>query len=290
MKGIILAGGSGTRLYPITRAISKQLIPVYDKPMIYYPLSTLMLAGIRDILIISAPYALSSFEGLLGDGSNLGINISYTCQAAPKGIAESFIIGERFIGKGNVCLILGDNIFYGHNLPDLLKETSRSKDSATIFGYFIKDPQRYGVIEFDGKDKVLSIAEKPQKPKSNYVVTGLYFYDNEVVKLAKSLKPSSRGELEITDINNEYLKKKKLEVKLLGRGCAWLDMGTPDSLIEASTFIKTIEDRQGLKVGCIEEVAYRMGYIDAAGLERLIHSLPASYGEYLKGILKDEPR
>lgn len=289
MKGIILAGGNGTRLYPITKAISKQLLPVYDKPMVYYPLSTLMLAGIRNILIISTPQALPRFKDLFADGSSLGIDISYAPQPEPKGIAESFIIGEKFIAQDNVCLILGDNIFYGHNLSDLLKETSKQNDGATVFGYFIKDPQRYGVIEFDEGFDVLSIAEKPKKPKSNYVVTGLYFYDNEVVRIAKILKPSSRGELEITDINNEYLKEKRLKVKLLGRGYAWLDMGTHDSLIEASIFIKTIEERQGLKVGCVEEVAYRMRYIDAAQLGKLAHSIPTSYGDYLKRILKDEP-
>ncbi len=288
MKGIILAGGNGTRLYPITRAISKQLLPVYDKPMIYYPLSTLMLAGIKDILIISTPYALPSFEELLGNGSNLGIDISYAFQAAPKGIAESFIIGEKFIAKDDICLILGDNIFYGHNLSVILKEAAKQRNGATILGYFIKDPQRYGVIEFDEDFDVLSITEKPKKPKSNYVVTGLYFYDNAVIKIAKNLQPSSRGELEITDINNEYLKKKKLKVKLLGRGYAWLDMGTYDSLIEASIFIKTIEERQGLKVGCIEEIAYRMGYINDRQLEKLAHAIPTSYGEYLRQIFKDE--
>lgn len=287
MKGIILAGGNGTRLYPITRAISKQLLPVYDKPMIYYPLSTLMLAGIRDILIISTPYALPSFEELLGNGSNLGIDISYASQAAPKGIAESFIIGEKFIAKDNVCLILGDNIFYGHNLQDLLKEAVNQKEGAVIFGYYVKDPQRYGVIEFDKKCKIVSITEKPKKPKSNYVITGLYFYDNDVVKIAKNLKPSKRRELEITDVNNEYLKKHKLKVKLLGRGYAWLDMGTYDSLIEASVFIKTIEDRQGLKIGCIEEIAYRMGYINARQLEKIALAIPTNYGEYLRSILKD---
>jgi len=287
MKGIILAGGSGTRLYPVTKAVSKQLLPVYEKPMVYYPLSTLMLAGIRNILIISTPNALPRFKDLLGDGSSLGINISYARQAEPKGIAEAFIIGEKFIGKDNVCLILGDNIFYGQGLTDLLQETVSQREGATIFGYYVKDPQRYGVIEFDRHHRVISIQEKPKNPKSNYVVTGLYFYDNKVTRIAKALNSSRRGELEITDVNNEYLKRKSLEVKLLGRGYAWLDMGTYDSLIEASIFIKTMEERQGLKIGCIEEIAYRMGYIDAVQLEELAVSLPTSYGEYLKRILKD---
>lgn len=288
MKGIILAGGRATRLYPVTRTTCKQLLPVYDKPMIYYSLSTLMLAGIRDVLIISTSQALPMFRDLLTDGSNLGINISYSQQVIAKGIAESFIIGEKFIAQHSVSLILGDNIFYGHNLSDLLKEAATQKDGATIFGYYVKDPKRYGVIEFDENCKILSIEEKPKKPKSNYVVTGLYFYDNKVVKIAKDLKPSSRGELEITDVNNEYLKIKKLQVRLLGRGYAWLDMGTYDSLIEASLFIKTIEDRQGLKIGCIEEIAYRMGYIDAGQLARLTDSMPTSYADYLKSVLKDE--
>jgi len=287
MKGIILAGGSGTRLYPVTKAISKQLLPVYDKPMVYYPLSTLMLAGIRDILIISTPQTLPRFKDLLGDGSDLGIDISYAQQSKPRGIAESFIIGEKFIARDRVCLVLGDNIFYGHNLSTELKQAANLRSGATIFGYYVDSPIRYGVIEFDKNCNVISIIEKPKKAKSNYVVTGLYFYDNEAVKIVKTLKPSSRGELEITDINNEYLKMGKLKVKLLGRGYAWLDMGTHDSLIEASIFIKTIEERQGLKVGCIEEVAYRMGYIDAARLEKLAHSITTGYGEYLKRILKD---
>ena len=288
MKGIILAGGRGTRLYPITKAISKQLLPVYDKPIIYYPLSTLMLSGIRDILIISAPEALPAFKNLLDDGSSLGINISYAQQPKPRGIAESFIIGEKFIAQDGVCLILGDNIFYGPNLSDLLQQACRQNKVATIFGYYVKNPGRYGVIGFDKNFRVSSITEKPARPKSNYVVTGLYFYDNAVVKIAKTLKPSPRRELEITDINKEYLKNKKLKVKLLERGSAWLDMGTYDSLIEASIFIKTIEERQGLKIGCIEECAYRMGYIDIGELEKLAYSIPTSYGDYLKLILKDE--
>jgi len=288
MKGIILAGGSGTRLYPLTRAISKQLLPVYDKPMVYYSLSTLMLAGIRDILIISAPYSLVQFKNLFKDGSYLGINVSYASQLKPRGIAESFLIGERFIAGDSVSLILGDNIFYGHNLPDLLKQACGQDDGATIFGYYVKYPQRYGAIGFDKNFRVSSITEKPKNPKSNYVVTGLYFYDNNVVKIAKTLKPSPRGELEITDINKDYLCRKKITVKILGRGYAWLDMGTHDSLIEASTFIKTIEDRQGLKIGCVEEVAYRMGYINAGQFEKLAYSAPGGYGEYLKWILENE--
>lgn len=288
MKGIILAGGKATRLYPITRAVCKQLLPVYDKPMIYYPLSTLMLAGIKEILIISTPLALPRFKELLGDGSSLGISLSYVEQAQPKGIAQSFILGERFIGKDSACLILGDNIFYGHNLSALLHEAARQKNGATIFGYYVRDPQRYGVIEFDKTFRVASVREKPKEPKSNYAVTGLYFYDNKVITIAKNLKPSKRGEMEITDVNNVYLKKRQLSVKLLGRGYAWLDMGTYDSLIEASVFIKTIEERQGLKIGCIEEIAYRMGFINAAGLKKLAAAIPTSYGSYLEGIIKDE--
>ena len=287
MKGIILAGGKATRLYPVTRAICKQLLPVYDKPMIYYPISTLMLAGIRNILIISTPEALPRFQDLLEGGSSIGINISYTEQARPGGIAESIIIGEKFISSDSVCLILGDNVFYGQGLSDLLHSAVAQKEGATIFGYYVKNPQRYGVIEFDKKCHVISIKEKPKKPKSNYAVTGLYIYDNKVIKIAKDLKPSKRQELEITDVNNEYLKKGKLKVKLLGRGYAWLDMGTYDSLSEASIFIKTIQERQGLMIGCIEEVAYRMGYITARQLEKLSHSKFISYGNYLRSILRD---
>ena len=288
MKGIILAGGKATRLYPVTRVMCKQLLPVYDKPMIYYPLSVLLLARIKDILIISNPEALPRFKELLGNGSSLGIKLSYAEQKEPRGIAESLIIGEEFIAKDRVALILGDNVLFGHNLSSLLKKAESQKDGATIFGYYVKDPARYGVIEFDKNCRVTSIAEKPKKPKSNYAVTGLYFYDNKAVKIAKNLKPSARKELEITDVNKAYLKMKKLKVKLLGRGYAWLDMGTCDSLIEASIFIRTLEERQGLKVGCIEEVAYRMGYINASQLERLADSIPTNYGAYLKGILKDE--
>jgi len=287
MKGIILAGGRATRLYPVTRAVSKQLLPVYDKPMIYYPLSILMLANIRDILIISNPEHIGLFRDLLGSGKTIGINISYAVQKEPRGIAESFIIGKNFIGKESVSLILGDNVFYGHDLTKILKEAGSLKSGAIIFGYYVKNPQRYGVIEFDNNCNVISVIEKPGKPKSNYAVTGLYFYDNDVVGIAKSLKPSARGELEITDVNNAYLKMKKLKVELLGRGYAWLDMGTHDSLVEASLFIKTIEERQGLKIGCIEEIAYRMGYIDEKKLKALADKMPSNYGEYLKGALSD---
>jgi glucose-1-phosphate thymidylyltransferase len=287
-KGIVLAGGKATRLYPITKGVCKQMLPVYDKPMIYYPLSVLMLAGIRDILIISTPKDLPRFEDLLGDGRDLGMKFSFATQREPRGIAESIIIGEDFIGSDKVCLILGDNIFYGHNLSDIFTEAVLSPEGATIFGYYVKDPQRYGVIEFDKECNVISIEEKPEKPKSNWVATGLYFYDNEVIGITKKLAPSARGEIEITDVNKEYLKNGKLKVRLLDRGYAWLDTGTCDSLIDASMFIKTIEDRQGLKIGCIEEVAYRLGYIDATGLAKLAASFSTAYGEYLKRIMKDE--
>jgi glucose-1-phosphate thymidylyltransferase len=288
VKGIILAGGKATRLYPITKGVCKQMLPVYDKPMIYYPLSVLMLAGIRDILIISNPNDISRFKDLLGNGQDLGIKFSYAIQKEPKGIAESLIIGQEFIGKERVCLILGDNIFYGHELTELLKDASELREGAIVFGYYVKDPQRYGVLEFDDKRNVVSIEEKPKKPKSNYAICGLYFYDNNVARIAKNLKPSKRGELEITDVNNEYLKRGKLKVKLLGRGYAWLDTGTYDSLIDASIFIKTVEERQGLKIGCIEEVAYRMKYIDARQLRKIAGSINTNYGEYLREILKDE--
>jgi len=288
MKGIILAGGKATRLYPITRGVCKQMLPVYDKPMIYYPLSVLMLAGIKDILIISTPKDLPRFKDLLGEGKDLGIRLSYTVQNEPGGIAESFIIAKDFIGRGRVALILGDNIFYGHNLGDLLKESVDFKKGAVIFGYYIKDPERYGVIEFDDKCRVVSIEEKPKRPKSNYAVCGLYFYDNDVVKIAERLKPSRRGELEITDINKEYLKQGSLKVTLLSRGYAWLDTGTHDALIDASLFIKAVEDRQGLKIGCIEEIAYRMGYIGVQQLEKLANNTTRDYGQYLKRICADE--
>ncbi len=288
MKGIVLAGGKATRLYPITRGVCKQLLPVYNKPMVYYPLSALMLAGIRDILIISTPVDIDNFKKLFGDGQDLGLNISYAVQQEPKGIAQAFIVGEEFIGNSSVCLILGDNIFYGDKLTNLLREAASNRDGAVVFAYNVNDPERYGVITFDKNQKVTSIVEKPKAPRSNWVVTGIYFYDNEVINIAKKLKPSARGELEITDVNKVYLKKGKLQVKLLGRGFAWLDTGTYDSLIEASMFIKTIEDRQGLKIGCIEEIAYRMGYINAGQLRRLAKAIKTDYGEYLKRCLKNE--
>jgi glucose-1-phosphate thymidylyltransferase len=288
MKGIILAGGKATRLYPITKGVCKQMLPIYDKPMIYYPLSVLMLAGIKDILIISTPKDISRFKDLLGDGHDLGIKFSYIVQPEPKGIAQSFVIAEDFIGGDSVCLILGDNIFYGYNLSELLLKSARIKDGAVIFGYYVKDPQRYGVLGFDKNRKVISIEEKPKKPKSNWVVSGLYFYDNKVAKIAKNIKPSARGELEITSVNNEYIKRGKLKAEFLGRGHAWLDTGTYESLIDASVFIKTIEDRQGLKIGCIEEVAYRKGYINKRQLLKLASQIPTSYGQYLGDLLKNE--
>jgi glucose-1-phosphate thymidylyltransferase len=291
MKGIILAGGSGSRLNPLTKAISKQLIPVYDKPMIYYPLSILMLAGIKDILIISTPQDLPKFELLFGKGREIGLYISYKEQPRPEGIAQAFIIGEEFIGNDSVCLILGDNIFYGHNLSMTLQKMANLKNGACIFGYWVSDPQRYGIVEFNEHNEVISIEEKPKYPKSNYAVPGLYFYDNGVVDIAKNLKPSARGELEITDVNLAYLRKRQLKVEILGRGYAWLDTGTPDSLIDASNYIATIERRQGLKIGCIEEIAYRMGYIGGAQLKETINKLSKNdYREYLEGFLKDSNR
>ena len=288
MKGIILAGGAGTRLNPLTKAISKQLIPIYDKPMIYYPLSTLMLAGIKDILIISTPKDLPKFMDLFDKGKNIGLNISYKEQPKPEGIAQAFIIGEEFIGKDSVCLILGDNIFYGHNFSATLQKIANLKKGAYIFGYWVNDPQRYGIVEFNNANEVMSIEEKPKFPKSNYAVPGLYFYDNEVVNIAKNLKPSARGELEITDVNLHYLNQGFLKVEMLGRGYAWLDTGTPDSLIDASNYIATIQRRQGLKIGCIEEVAYRMGYIDTKQLEKTINKLLENeYEKYLKIIFKE---
>ncbi len=288
MKGIVLAGGRATRLYPITRSVCKQLLPIYDKPMIYYSLSVLMLAGIRNILLISTPSDTPRFRDLFGDGSSLGIQLNYAIQSEPKGIAESFIIAENFIGQDSVSLILGDNIFYGYNLSELLQRSAKIKKGAVIFGYYVKDPQRYGVLELNKQCKVVSIEEKPKHPKSNWAVSGLYFYDHQVVQIAKQIKPSARGELEITAVNNAYIKKGSLKAEFLGRGHAWLDTGTYESLIDASIFIKTIEDRQGLKIGCIEEVAYRMGYIDKKQLLKLADGINTSYGEYLRGLIKNE--
>ncbi len=284
MKGIILAGGKATRLYPITKGVCKQMLPVYDKPMIYYPLSILMLAGIKDILIISTPKDLPRFKDLLGDGTSLGISLFYKQQDKPAGIAQSFLIGEEFIGNDSVALVLGDNIFYGHDITQMLKKGSQVKDGAVVLSYYVRDPERYGVVEFDAKYQAISIVEKPIKPKSNWAVTGLYFYDNKVVDIAKNTKPSARGELEITDVNNAYLKKGKLSVIPMGRGYAWLDTGTCESLIDASVFIKTIEERQGLKVGCIEEVAYRMGYINKKQLVAIAKEFKTEYGTYLREI------
>jgi glucose-1-phosphate thymidylyltransferase len=282
MKGIILAGGAGTRLYPITMSISKQIIPVYDKPMIYYPLSVLMLAGIREILIISTPTDIHLYEELFDDGSQLGLAISYKIQPSPDGLAQAFILGEEFIGNDNVCMILGDNIFYGYNFREILEDAAGLKQGAMVFGYYVNDPQRYGVVEFDQKGRVISIEEKPLDPRSNYAVTGLYFYSNDVVKKAKSLEPSARGELEITDLNRLYLEEGRLKVKLLGRGFAWLDTGTHDSLLQASNFIATIEQRQGLKVSCIEEIAFNKGFIDRNQLVKLAKPLSKNqYGQYL---------
>lgn len=286
MKGIILAGGSGTRLYPLTKAISKQMLPIYDKPMIYYPLSILMLAGIKDILIISTPEDTPRFEQLLADSDQLGINISYAVQEKPEGLAQAFIIAEDFIGDDSVSLILGDNIYYGQGLSKMLQRTSAKKAGATVFGYHVNDPERFGVVEFDESMKAISIEEKPTEPKSNYAVTGLYFYDNRVVEIAKSIKPSERGELEITDVNKRYLELGELDVELMGRGFAWLDTGTHESLLEASTFIETIERRQNLKIACLEEIAYRMGYIDEAAVEKLAEPLKKNaYGQYLMKLI-----
>ncbi len=287
MKGIILAGGKGTRLYPVTKVVCKQLLPVYDKPLIYYPLSVLMLAGIKEILIISTPEDINKFKDLFSDGSQLGIKIEYNVQEQPRGIADAFIVGESFIGDDNCCLILGDNIFYSDGLSIILKEVAQKKEGATVFGYHVRNPEMYGVVEFDSDGKVLSIEEKPRQPKSNYAVVGLYFYDNKVIEIAKNLKPSARGEIEITDINNEYLKRGELHVRLFGRGFAWLDTGSFVSMADATDYIRTLEERQGQKIGCIEEIAYLRGYIDKEQLRKLAEPLKSSgYGKYLLSIIE----
>jgi len=289
LKGIILAGGSGTRLYPATRAVCKQLVPVYNKPMIYYPLSTLMLAGIRDILVITTPWDQDGFRRLLGDGGEIGLRLSYAVQPSPDGIAQAFLIGRDFIGRDRVALALGDNIFYGNGLPEVLRGAAERTTGATVFGYLVRDPERYGVVEFDADGRAISLEEKPKHPRSDYAVTGLYFYDSDVVDIASRLLPSARGELEITDVNLEYLRRGTLVVERLGRGFAWLDTGTHESLLQASTFVQTIEERQGLMLACVEEIAYRMGYIDREGVRRLAETMRAnSYGQYLLRMLEHE--
>ena len=288
-KGIILAGGSGTRLYPLTYSLSKQLIPVYDKPMIYYPLSVLMLAGIQDILIITTPHDQQSFINLLGSGNQWGLNITYEAQPSPDGLAQAFIIGEKFIGDDNVCLVLGDNIFYGHGMDKLLENAMQKEKGASVFGYYVSDPECYGVIDFDKNRNAIDLEEKPENPKSNYVVTGLYFYDNDVIEIAKNIKPSHRGELEITDVNKVYLERGDLNVEVMGRGYTWLDTGTHASLLQASNFIQVMEERQGLKIACPEEIAFMKGFIDAAQVEKLAnHLLKSGYGQYLMSLLKQD--